>query len=183
MNSIGRPSGSWNCKSRMTSFTSAITLRAAIVSSLQCMHLLMGTIRREIEYNSLIMLSSPSLPSHQKNVFTLLSPFLNDSLLWLPHSFERLILLIDPLSWALYWVTNSFEHFFGWFTLMGNFLSPIRSKAKKCEHIFEHSKECTYSQEPFFECIYSHVCSFGHFLKGSRSTRTLMFFGTHFRWN
>ena len=124
MNSIGRPSGSWNCKSRMTSFTSAITLRAAIVSSLQCMHLLMGTIRREIEYNFLIMLSSPSLPNHQKNIFTLLSPLLNDSLLWVPHSFERLTLLSGPLSWALYWVTNSFEHSFLWFTLESNSLSP-----------------------------------------------------------
>ena len=112
INSIGRPSGSWNCKSRMTSFTSAITLRAAIVSSLQSMHLLMGTIRREIEYNFLIMLSSPSLPNHHKNVFTLLSPLLNDSLLWVLHSFEQLTLLSGPLSWALYWVTNSFEHSF-----------------------------------------------------------------------
>ena len=158
----------------MTSFTSAITLRAAIVSSLQCMHLLMGTIRREIEYNSLIMLSSPSLSSHQKNVFTLLSPFLNDSLLWLPHSFERLILLIDPLSWALYWVTNSFEHFFLAFYSFEQFFEPSFERWNSFEHFFEHSNECTYIQEPFFEWIYSRECSFGRFLEGSRSTRTLM---------
>ena len=161
MNSIGRPSGSWHCKSQWTSFTSAITLRAAKVSSLQSMHLLVGKIRRAvnkqmrnwdklqshillwiltcswqlsrctwgirtlprkcnrpkitnkgIKYYFLIMLSSSSLPSHQNYVFTLLSPFLSDPLLWVLHSFERLTLLSGPLSWALYWVTNSFEHSF-----------------------------------------------------------------------
>ena len=158
MNSIGRSSGLWNCKSRMTSFTSAITLRAAIVSSLQSMHLLMGTMRRDVEYNFLIMLSSPSLPNHQKNVFTLLSPLLNDSLLWVPHSFEWPTLLSTLLSnklfWALFLVIYSWEQFF----------EPSFERWNSFEHFFEHSNECTYIQEPFFEWIYSRECSFGHFL-------------------
>ena len=48
MDSTGKPSGSWNYKSRWKSFTSANTLRAAKVSSLQSMHLLMGKIRRAV---------------------------------------------------------------------------------------------------------------------------------------
>ena len=48
MDSTGKPSGSWNYESRWTSFTSAITLRAAKVSSLQSMYLLMGKIRRAV---------------------------------------------------------------------------------------------------------------------------------------
>ena len=93
------------------------------------------------------------------------------------------------MSNALFWAT----HIFGWPTLLSTFLSnklfwelflviysweqffePSFERWNSFEHFFEHSQECTYSQEHFFEWIYSHECSFGHFLKGSRSTRTLM---------
>ena len=53
-----------------------------------------------------------------------------DSLLWVANSFERPLLLNDQLSWALSWETNSYGHFFECFSLLGNFLSPLWSKAK-----------------------------------------------------
>ena len=105
---------------------------------------------------------------------TCLSSFLSNSLLWVANSFERPPILNDTLFWALIWVTNSFEHFFLAFYSFEQFFEPSFERWNSFEHFFEHSQECTYSQEHFFEWIYSHECSFGHFLKGSRPTRTLM---------
>ena len=93
---------------------------------------------------------------------------MSSKLFWAPPSFERPTLLStflrNQLLWALFWVFFSF----------GQFLEPSLEQGENWGHSFEHSKECTYSQEPFFEWVYSRECSFGRFLEGSRSTRTLM---------
>ena len=73
-------------------------------------------------------------------------------------------LLSNELFWELFLVIYSWEQFF----------EPSFEQCNSFEHFFEHSQECTYSQEHFFEWIYSHECSFGHFLEGSRSTRTYL---------
>ena len=78
-----------------------------------------------------------------------LSPLLNDSLFWVANSLERPIFLRYPLSWALYWVTDSFEHFFEWFTLMGNFMSPLRSKAKNVSTFLSTQKSGLSLKSPF----------------------------------
>ena len=95
---------------------------------------------------------------------------MSSKLFWAPPSFEWPTLLStflrNQLLWALFWVFFSF----------GQFLEPSLEQGENWGHSFEHSKECTYSQEPFFEWVYSRECSFGRFLEGSRSTRTLMTF-------
>ena len=93
---------------------------------------------------------------------------MSSKLFWAPPNFEWHTLLSTYLSnqlfWALFLAFYSFEQFF----------EPSFERWNSFEHFFEHSQECTYSQEHFFEWIYSHECSFGHFLKGSRSTRTYL---------
>ena len=77
--------------------------------------------------------------------------------------------LSNELFWGLFQVIYSWEQFF----------EHSLERWNSFEHFFEHSQECTYSQEHFFEWIYSHECSFGHFLKGSRSTRTYLKIRVH----
>ena len=93
---------------------------------------------------------------------------MSTALFWAAHSFDWPTLLSTLLSnklfWELFLVIYSWEQFF----------EPSFERWNSFEHFFEHSQECTYSQEHFFEWIYSHECSFGHFLEGSRSTRTYL---------
>ena len=93
---------------------------------------------------------------------------MSTALFWAALSFDWPTLLSTLLSnelfWELFLVIYSWEQFF----------EPSFERWNSFEHFFEHSQECTYSQEHFFEWIYSHECSFGHFLEGSRSTRTYL---------
>ena len=99
---------------------------------------------------------------------------MSSKLFWAPPSFEWPTLLStflrNQLLWALFWVFFSF----------GQFLEPSLEQGENWGHSFEHSKECTYSQEPFFEWVYSRERSFEGFLKGSRSTGTLMRVKEHY---
>ena len=99
---------------------------------------------------------------------------LSSKLFWAPPSFDWLTLLSTILRNQL------FRGLFLVIYSYGQFYEPSSEQGKKIEHFFEHLKECTYSQGPSFEWVYSHECSFGHFLKGSRSTRTLMGAGEGF---
>ena len=93
---------------------------------------------------------------------------LSSKLFWAPPSFDWLTLLSTILRNQL------FRGLFLVIYSYGQFYEPSSEQGKKIEHFFEHLKECTYSQGPSFEWVYSHECSFEHFLKGSWSTRTLM---------
>ena len=119
---------------------------------------------------------STTTPASSKNMDSTGRPskwptLMSTALFWAAHSFEWPTLLSTLLSnklfWELFLVIYSWEQFF----------EPSFERWNSFEHFFEHSQECTYSQEHFFEWIYSHECSFGHFLEGSQSTRTYLQLG------
>ena len=56
--------------------------------------------------------SRPAQKRTLESKSTLLSPLLSESLNWVANSLEQFIFLCDPLSWAVFWETDSFERSF-----------------------------------------------------------------------